>query len=65
MDEMRTIKLPKPLCEAIERKFSPRFVSVEDFLTAAMKEFLREDVAKIDEQEERVIEERLKALGYV
>ncbi|HEY7353837.1 MAG TPA: hypothetical protein VH596_13805 [Terriglobales bacterium] len=62
---MRTIKLPEELCQAIEQKFSARFDSFEDFLAAALKEFLRDDTTKMDEQEERVIEERLKALGYV
>jgi hypothetical protein len=65
MDKMRTIKLPEQLCQAAEQKFSPQFGSLEDFLITAMKEFLRDDAAKLDEQEERVIEERLKALGYV
>jgi hypothetical protein len=65
MDKMRTIKLPEQLCQAAEQKFSAQFGSLEDFLITAMKEFLRDDAAKLDEQEERVIEERLKALGYV
>lgn len=65
MNEMRKITLPEHLCRAAEEKFSPRFGTVEEFLTAALNELLRDDAQRMDEQEQRIIEARLKALGYV
>jgi Arc/MetJ-type ribon-helix-helix transcriptional regulator len=65
MENIRTIKLPEQLCQAVEQKFSRHFGSLEEFVTAALREFLRDDDLKMDEHEHQVIEERLKALGYI
>jgi len=65
MNETRKIALPEQLCRAAEEKFSHRFGSLEEFLLAALNELLREDALRMDEQEEQIIEARLKALGYV
>ena len=62
---IRMIGLPEELCQAAEHKFSHRFGSLSEILTALLTELLREDAFKLDEQEQHVIEERLKALGYV
>jgi hypothetical protein len=61
----RKLCLPEDLCRAAEKKFAHRFGSLEEFLIALMSECLREDALKMDEHEQRVIEQRLKALGYV
>lgn len=65
MNETRTIKLAGHLCDAAEKQFGAHFGSIEELLEAVLKELLREDALKMDEQEHKVIEERLKALGYV
>jgi Arc/MetJ-type ribon-helix-helix transcriptional regulator len=65
MDEMRNIALPEQLCRAAEERFSHRFGSLEEFLTAALNELLRDDALRMDEREQQIVEERLKALGYV
>ena len=62
---MRNIALPEQLCRAAEERFSHRFGSLEDFLTAALYELLRDDALRMDEREQQIVEERLKALGYV
>ena len=59
------IALPKELCEAAEQKFSTRFDSVSELLTALLTELVREDAMQMDEREQQVIEQRLRALGYV
>ena len=61
----RMIALPKELCETAEQKFSARFNSVSELLTALLTELVREDATRMDEREQQVIEERLRALGYV
>jgi hypothetical protein len=38
---------------------------LEEFLTAMLNELLRDDARRMDEQEQQIIEARLKALGYV
>jgi hypothetical protein len=65
MNETRKVILPEQLCRAAEDKFSHRFSSLEEFLTAALNELLRDDALRMDEQEQQIIEARLKALGYV
>jgi len=65
MDEMRNVALPEQLCRAAEERFSHRFGSLEEFLTAALNELLRDDALKMDKREQQIVEERLKALGYV
>ena len=65
MNDMRKIMLPEQLCRAAEQKYSPRFGTLEELLTATLNELLRDDALRMDEQEQQIIEERLKALGYV
>ena len=65
INEMRKITLPEKLCCAAEEKFSHRFGTLEELLTATLNELLRDDALRMDEQEQQIIEARLKALGYV
>jgi hypothetical protein len=65
MNETRKIILSEELCRAAEKKFSHRFGTIDDLVTAALKELLRDDARRMDEQEQQIIEARLQALGYV
>lgn len=65
MNSMRTISLPEDLCRAVENRFSQRFGSLEECTVALFRELLRDDAATCDEREQQIIENRLKALGYV
>jgi hypothetical protein len=64
-DDARSVKLPAALCEAAEKKFSARFGTIEEFLTFVLQELVRDDAAQMDQDEQRIVEERLKDLGYV
>ena len=64
-DSTRTVTLPAELCNAAERKFQHRFGDVSEILTAVMTALLQEDAAAMDEREQKIIEERLKGLGYI
>jgi hypothetical protein len=57
----RQVSLPDELCSAVERKFG----NLESFLTFVMGELLRDDAAVLDQNEERIVEERLRELGYI
>lgn len=65
MNSKRNIVLPEELCVRAEQKFGPRFGSLDEFLCAVMTELLRDEAAAMDEREQKIIEERLKGLGYI
>jgi hypothetical protein len=65
MSSMRTISLPEELCQRAEQKFRHRFENVGDFVLAVMTELLRDDAMAMDVEEQKIIEERLKGLGYI
>ena len=64
-EEMRTVRLPSALCDSAEKKFGARFGTIEEFLDYVLRELVREDVARLDEEENRIVQERLRDLGYV
>ena len=65
MTEMRDIRLASDLCAAAEAKFGQRFGTLEEFLTFLLREVLRDDALKADAEEQRMIDERLRELGYL
>ncbi len=65
MDPLRTVVLPEDLCRTVEQKFAHRFGGLEELLTAALEELVRDDALQMDEKEQTIIEERLKGLGYI
>jgi len=58
---VRQLSLPLDLCEAAEKKFG----NLETFLTSVLRELLRDDAAVLDQNEQRIVEERLRELGYL
>lgn len=65
MTGQRSIQLPEDLCAAVERRYGTRFATIEELLTFVLGELSRDDVAKLDQKEQAMIEQRLKDLGYV
>ena len=57
----RQVALPEDLCAAVEKRFG----AVEDFLTFVMTELLRDDALILDQNETRMVEDRLRDLGYL
>jgi hypothetical protein len=57
----RQVLLPEPLCDAVEKRFG----SLESFLAFVMGELLRDEAAVLDQNEQRLVEERLRELGYL
>ncbi len=62
---MRTVPLPSALCEAAEQRFGSHFPHVEQLLEFLLQEMLREDSVRMDEADQRMIQQRLKDLGYI
>lgn len=65
MTETREVRLPADLCLAAEKKFGQTFGSIDDLLAFVLRELLRDDSARFDQAEERMIEDRLRDLGYL
>lgn len=57
--------LPESLCVEAERQFGSRFENLEALLTFILQELTRTDAARLDESEEKMLEHRLKELGYL
>jgi hypothetical protein len=64
-DDLRSVSLPDALCATIEQRFSARFGGLAPFLVFVMQELLRDQAGEMDEAERRLVEERLKDLGYM
>jgi hypothetical protein len=64
-ENVREVRLDRELCRVAEERFRSRFASVEELLTFVLQELLRDDAAKMNRDELRMIEERLKGLGYI
>jgi len=65
MSEMREFKLPADLCAAAEKKFGAKFAKLEDLLEFLLRDLLRDEAVQADQEEQRLIEERLRDLGYL
>jgi len=65
MTEMRELRLPEELCVAAERKFGRSFGTLEELLAFVLCDLTRDEAAKLDQAEQRVVEERLRELGYL
>jgi hypothetical protein len=65
LTEMRTVSLPAELCMQAEKRFGERVGSLEQLLEYVLRNLLRDDAAQADEGEQRIIEQRLRDLGYL
>jgi hypothetical protein len=64
-EQERTLRLPAELCRQAEQRFAHRFGSLEELLTFVLREILRDEAAQMDQAEQRIIEQRLRDLGYI
>ena len=65
LSEMRTVTLPAELCAQAEKRFGEKFSSLEQLLEYVLRDLVRDDTAQADEGEQRMIEQRLRDLGYL
>lgn len=65
-DPQRDLRLPAQLYEAGERLIQgTRFKTVEELLCFVLRELTASDSRQLDENEKKVIEDRLRGLGYL
>jgi len=62
---MRTVRLPADLCDTAEKKFGQKFGSLEDLLAFVLRDLTSDEARKFDEAEQRLVEQRLRELGYL
>lgn len=65
MTETRQVNLPAELCATAEQRYHDKFGSLEELLTCVLGELVREDAFQADEAEQRIVEQRLRELGYL
>jgi hypothetical protein len=65
MSEMREIRLSADLCSAAEQRFGAKFAKIEDLLEFLLRELLRDESVQADQEEQRMLEQRLRDLGYL
>ena len=65
MMEMREVRLPADLCTATEKRFGNAFANLEELLTFVLRDLARDEAAEFDQAEQRLVEERLRELGYL
>jgi hypothetical protein len=63
--DVRDVRLPAALCDEAERRFAVRFGNLEELLAFVLRELLRDEATQMDQAEQRMIEQRLKDLGYI
>ncbi len=63
---MRTVHLPSDLCAALEKELKgTKFGSLEELLTFILQELTAGNGAQHEAQERKLIEQRLRELGYL
>jgi hypothetical protein len=62
---LRQVSLPEDLCSAAEELYGKRFQSLEELIVFVLEEVTRQDAVRLDQEEQRIIEKRLKDLGYI
>jgi hypothetical protein len=64
-ENIREVHLPAELCRTAEGRYGAQFGSLEQFLEYVLEKLVKDDAAQMDQSEQRIIEERLKDLGYI
>ena len=63
--EKRTVELPDELCARVEKEFGKPFATFEDLLVYVMEKLTQEQASQMDEAEQKILEQRLRDLGYM
>jgi hypothetical protein len=65
MTDFRNVSLPENLCAAAEEKFGQSFGGLQEFLILVLREMVTDRAGSMDEEEQRLVEQRLRELGYL
>ena len=59
------MKLPAEICQQAEKVFAEKFGSLERLLEFILTDLVQGEAGQADQQEQRVVEQRLRDLGYL
>jgi hypothetical protein len=65
LTQKRSVQLSDDLCVAAERRYRNVFGNVEQLLETVLTELVREESAKMDQDEQELVQQRLRELGYL
>ena len=65
VDQYRDVRLPESLCAEAEVWLKGRFESLEALIIFALQEITKDEGATLDQQEEEMVQQRLRDLGYI
>ena len=65
MTQHRTVRLPEDLCIEAEKWLAGRFDDLEALITYLLREVMKDDGCRLDQEEEQILRQRLKDLGYI
>ncbi len=63
--QIREVRLPAELSTAAEERYRKQFGSLEELIVFVLGELTREDITQLDLCEQKLVEERLRELGYL
>ena len=65
-ESFRPVNLPADLCRQIEAKYvGTHFATLEELVSFLLEELAKDDATQMNADEERIIEQRLRDLGYI
>lgn len=64
-NEIRIVKLPEGLCARLQEEFGASFASLEDILVFVMHQLTLPQAVNKDKNEQEILEQRLRDLGYL
>lgn len=64
-DQYRTVRLPEELCGRAEIWLRGRFENLDALIVFLLQEIMKDDGANLDQQEEEMVQQRLRDLGYI
>ena len=65
VDQYRNVRLPEGLCSEADAWLKGRFESLDALIIFALQEIIKDESAKLDQEEEEMVQQRLKDLGYI
>ena len=64
-DQYRSVRLPEELCQRADAWLKGRFENLDVLVAFVLQEIVKDESAKLDQQEEEMVQQRLRDLGYI
>lgn len=65
MAKFRSVQVPEDLCAQAELWLPGRFDNLEALISFLLREIMKNPGSNLDQQEEEIIQQRLRDLGYI